>query len=58
MEEEKGIQSKKAALAAPEAMPSAGEFYRYFRGGLYQIIGRAYDAADGREMVVYQALYG
>ena len=58
MEEEKGIRSRKAALAAPQAMPSAGQFYRYFKGGLYQIIGRAYNAADDREMVVYQALYG
>ena len=62
MEEGKGMWSREASLAVrgtmPETMPSAGQFYRHFKGGLYQIIGRAYDAADGREMVIYQALYG
>ncbi|MBQ9119415.1 MAG: DUF1653 domain-containing protein [Lachnospiraceae bacterium] len=40
------------------ALPMAGEFYRHFKGNLYQIIGRAQDAEDGAEVVVYQALYG
>lgn len=38
--------------------PVAGEFYRHFKGNLYQIltIGKYADTLE--EMVVYQALYG
>lgn len=38
--------------------PCAGEFYRHFKGNLYQIIGVAYQADNMEETVVYQALYG
>lgn len=36
----------------------AGEFYRHFKGNLYQVIGVAYDAETMRQMVVYWALNG
>lgn len=39
-------------------LPVAGEFYRHFKGNLYQIIGIAYDEATMMQLVVYQALYG
>lgn len=40
------------------SLPVAGEFYRHFKGNLYQIIGTAYDEATMMPLVVYQALYG
>ena len=41
-----------------EERPVAGDFYRHFKGKLYQVITVAKDADRLEEMVVYQALYG
>ena len=37
--------------------PIAGEFYRHFKGGLYQIKMLAKDSDSLKEKVVYQAMY-
>ena len=39
-------------------IPIPGEKYTHFKGNTYQIVCIAKDSEDGRDMVVYQALYG
>lgn len=38
-------------------MPSAGDFYKHFKGKLYQIKMLAKDSETGETQVVYQAMY-
>ena len=37
--------------------PAAGEFYRHFKGNLYQVKMLARDSSSSKEVVVYQAMY-
>ena len=43
---------------AERPVPKPGEFYRHFKGGLYQVLLIARDAGTEERIVVYQALYG
>lgn len=38
--------------------PKPFEIFKHFKGKQYQILALAKDSGDGRDMVVYQALYG
>lgn len=39
-------------------IPIPGEKYTHFKGNTYQIVCIAKDSEDGKDMVVYQALFG
>ncbi len=39
-------------------IPVAGEFYKHFKGNVYQVVTLAKDADSLEKQVVYQALYG
>lgn len=39
-------------------IPVEGEIYRHFKGSEYQIVTMAEHTEDGKQMVVYKAMYG
>ena len=38
-------------------LPAKGR-YQHFKGGLYRILGEAFDSESGEATIIYQALYG